>query len=161
MASTKQHNIVAELQALGVTVRSKSESKLMRFIALFMGSAFLTRFWTTIGRNTIWAPTTARLSDLSPHTAIILHELVHIRQIRKYSIIFHVSFLWFPLPFLLAWGRWRWEREAYMETIRHGGRYEDEIEWIVNTLWSNYGWCWPKKWMRRWFLKQLVKEGLR
>lgn len=57
--------------------------------------------------------------------------------------------------------RWVSERNAYMVNIREGGRYEDTIEKAVKTLWSNYGWCWPRAWMRKWFLAQLRKEGLR
>jgi hypothetical protein len=29
------------------------------------------------------------------------------------------------------------------------------VEWVVETLWSNYAWTWPKPWMRKWFLREL------
>lgn len=52
----------------------------------------------------------------------------------------------FPLPFLFS-GRWFLERRAYRDGIDLGFITVDEV---VNSLWSRYGWAWPKPWMRRW-----------
>lgn len=40
------------------------------------------------------------------------------------------------------------------ERVKYGPRMVD----VVDTLWRSYGWCWPRKWMRQWFLKQLKKR---
>lgn len=64
-----------------------------------------------------------------------------------------------PLSLGFAWGRWRCEREAYLPSVRAAARRSrveraERIEFIVNTLWRNYGWAWPRAWMRAWFEKE-------
>ena len=61
------------------------------------------------------------------------------------------SYLLMPLPFGLAWFRFRWEREAYLIQIAHAQDREREITRVVDTLWYGYGRPWPRRWMRRWF----------
>lgn len=59
-----------------------------------------------------------------------------------------------PLSLGFAWGRWRVEREAYLTNIRARTDPKERaevIEWIVNSLWKNYLWTWPRSWMRAWF----------
>lgn len=52
-----------------------------------------------------------------------------------------------PLSIGFAWGRWRVERQPYLINIRRGM----SIDRAVATLWSNYLFCWPKSWMKKWF----------
>ena len=45
------------------------------------------------------------------------HELVHVRQWRRWHVLFWIGYLLLPLPIGLAWCRWRFEREAYLEEL--------------------------------------------
>ena len=144
-------SIVCELTVRGVRVRLKSDSWVMALIGKILGKWFMQRAWTTIGPNTIWAPSSADLDNLLKHEIVLRHELVHIKQARCWPCWFQLSYLLLPMPFLFAWGRWRWEREAYLVNIEAGTH---PIEDVVQLLWSKYAWCWPKPLMRRWFLKQ-------
>lgn len=161
----------------------KSESKLMRLLSWVLkpiAPTFMDRFWTTLG-NRIYVPS---LYDFEPdwgtvdweirHGDIVKHEQVHVEQFKRvgFPIMalayvgpapFLLPLVWIhwsvalaagllaPLTFGLAYGRWRIERTAYLENIKAGA----PIDWVVETLWKNYGWCWPRSWMRRWFSSQL------
>lgn len=148
---TPDRNIELTLALMGVRVRHKSESWLMRALGFILGAWFMERAWTTVGGRTIWAPSSARLDRLVAYEVALLHELVHIRQARHWPLVFQVSYLLLPVPFLFAWCRWRWEREAYLLNIRHGTH---SVEEVVGLLWSKYGWCWPKPLMRRWLMRR-------
>lgn len=77
------------------------------------------------------------------------HERVHAEDFaRPWAPLWILALvLLFPLPVLFS-GRWFVERHAYLHDIRRGA---DTVEGAVHTLWSGYGWCWPKPLMRRWF----------
>lgn len=168
------------LPAKPVQVRRKDQSLLMRLISFVLGYRFMTSSWTTVSRRKIYAPThmpdevvgtwviedptcpgglaildgSARAARwLRFYSSVVRHEICHTRQIRRWLLLFHLTYLWFPLPVLLAWGRWRWEREAYLINLREGTHTVPEV---VDILWSGYFWTWPKAWMRRWFLKKLA-----
>lgn len=147
-------HITDVLAVLDVTVLRKDESRFMRFLGALLGPDFMSRFWTTVSAHTIWAPVDADLSDLAQHEVPILHELVHVRQIRRWWYFFHIAYVALPIPFLFAWCRWAFEREAYLVNLRMD--YQT-VDYVVETIWRNYGWCWPRTWMRRWFRKQLEK----
>jgi hypothetical protein len=166
----------------------KDQSRLMRAIAWVLGSWFLLRAWTTIGR-TVYYPApeppprrglflgalyagdlAARRTVFSPgdnehsgwdgtwsraarHRSVLEHEYHHIRQFERLWHLHSVLYLLgVPLPFLLAWYRWWAERGPYLHQMRYYGR---DVERTVQTLWRVYGWCWPRRWMRRWFEKEL------
>jgi len=144
-----------------INIVHKDRSRLMRVISKlpFIPKNFMTTTWTTIG-NTIYAPTYVNkdLRDCAVHfEATLRHEKVHVRQYSRYTIPgFLFIYLLLPVPIFLAYGRWRFEREAYLENLkRHSDPLKKEkmIERIVNTLWNDYAWCWPKRWMRAWFKK--------
>jgi len=145
--------IAAELLAARVTVRLKSESRLMRFLAFFLSSRFMTHQWTTIGRRTIWAPVGTRLDRIDVYATVIRHELCHVRQWRRWPLIGQLAYLTLPFPFLFAWFRWRFEREAYLVNIRAGTM---TCETIANVLWRYYGWPWLKPLMLRWLRRQVM-----
>ena len=150
-----------ELATMGVRVRRKSESRLMRLIGFFW-PAFMLRFWTTMSGRTIWAADDADLMRLEDYELVIRHELVHVGQFRRWPVVGQIAYLLLPVPFLLAWFRWAMERRAYMVQLRAAdapyGSGEYVLQHVVNTLWRNYGWCWPRSWMRRWFLRELKKR---
>jgi hypothetical protein len=152
-------NIAEELESLGVTVVRKDKSRLMRALGwLFKrttGYDFMGRAWTTISFRTIYAPTHVDLDNLDAYESPIRHELVHVQQIFNWWVLFHIAYLLLPVPVLFAWGRWYFERSAYLVQIREFGRDPDEV---VETLWRVYLWPWPRPWMRAWFAKQLGKR---
>lgn len=150
-------SIYDDLAAARVGIVSKADSRLMRLIgwlfALFGRTDFTTRWWTTIGARTIYAPIGVDLSDLERYATVIRHELVHARQARRWPVFWQLSYLLLPLPFGLAWCRWASERQAYLVQLRAGTMTIDEV---VTTLWDNYGWCYPRSWMRAWLARAVL-----
>ena len=115
--------------------------------------AFQTSIWTTVG-ETIYHPHT-ELGAKVPYQ-VLEHEKVHVAQYRRLSVpLFLFLYLLMPLPIGLAYFRWRLEREAYLLEINEHGR---GIEDVVQTLWHGYGWPWPRRWMRAWFVRH-AKRG--
>lgn len=121
------------------------------------------------------------------HRPTVEHEFHHILQFERLWHLHSLLYLVFPLPVGLAWYRWRCERVAYLHQIKYYAQEEvgwgcdaarrverlmkerglqlNEkafppivIRRYVNTLWRVYGWCWPRAWMRRWFLKKLEND---
>ena len=137
----------------------KRGSRLMRLLALLLygiGVRGLSeRYWTTIAR-TIYYPTSVH--DPFAHPLVLEHELVHVRQWQRWGVLFWLSYLLLPLPFGLAWFRFRWEREAYLVQLEHAADRELEITRIVDALWSGYAWPWPRAWMRRWFERATTRQ---
>lgn len=145
--------MIVEYNGRRVRIRSKAESKLMRFIAFFLGKEFMTSFWTTVSAYTIWAPVTVDLTKLEPrHFVTIEHELIHTQQAFDWPFLWQLAYLLLPLPFGFAYVRWRSERVAYLMNLRAGTLTIDDV---CDLLWRKYFWTWPRKWMRRWFEKQL------
>lgn len=69
-------------------------------------------------------------------------------------------YLLVPIPVGLAYCRWVMERYAcragYRVMIAHGWARYDLVEQAVEQLsTSKYGWTWPERLVRRWFLKHL------
>jgi hypothetical protein len=140
------------LRAHRVRFVPKHDSRAMRVAAWLLrpiGSrAFMERYWTTVAR-TVYYPACVR--DPRAHPDVLAHELVHVRQWERWGVLLWATYLLLPLPFGLAWFRWRWEREAYLVQISSAPDCAREIERVVEALWSGYGWPWPRAWMRRWF----------
>jgi hypothetical protein len=143
-----------------VRLLPKGDSRLMRACALALrgvgNRVFMARYWTTIG-STIYYP--ACVSDPLAHPIVLEHELVHVRQWRRWGVLMWLSYLLLPLPIGLCWFRFRWEREAYLVELAHAPDREREITRIVDALWFGYGFPWPRPWMRRWF-ERTVAAGL-
>jgi len=143
----RKEDIMTSVSLRGARLVNKRNSKFMWVLSklLFFNKHFMTHYWTTIGR-TIYPPTT--VIDPWKYHDTIYHELEHVDQWAKWTVLFWLSYLLLPLPIGFAWFRWKWERDGYLHNIRAG----DEIEPIIQVLGSaGYGWCWPKKWMREWF----------
>jgi len=106
-------------------------------------------WWTTIG-STIYYPPDSGYPDRIFHDdvlATLSHELVHVRQWKKYGWLLLLLYFLFPLPIGFAYFRWKFEREAYLTEIKHGW----SIDLCVDVIWDDYWWPWPKSWMRNWF----------
>lgn len=140
-----------------IRFRPKAGSRLMAAAAYFLGSPFLTDFWTTIrfpwGPATIYFPTKLVAPNPDRDAAVLEHELVHVAQQRSAWGLFRSTMLYFflPLPWGLS-GRWWIERPAFLLDIQAGRRTVDRA---VDLLWNAYLWPWPRRWMRRWFAAQL------
>jgi len=95
----------------------KSDSKLMKLIGFILrpfNKRFMTSYTTTIG-STIYSPTG------TVDARLLAHELVHVRQWKKWGLWFSFSYL-FVLPFGITM-RGYWERQAYEVTIREAYKY--------------------------------------
>lgn len=146
----------------------KRRSRLMRVAAALLtlftmgrSSAFMLSLTTTVG-YTIYTP--AIWESLPPSAKIrtLRHERVHMRQRRRLSApVFWFLYLFFPVPCIFAYCRYRFEREAYRETLvalyeMHGSSellHRERRENIVsNFTSSNYFWTWPfRKSVERWY----------
>ncbi len=158
-----EEDVKQALDEVGGRLVSKEAVSWMRvlgFLAKLIGNKyFMDDYWTTIGK-TIYYPTSVQPKDIYKHYDVIYHEIVHIKQWKKWGLLFSVSYMLLPVPFFFAWFRWRWEREAYMETLRYTYRPLAHMRFIVRVLWEEYGWTWPKRWMMKWFKKEVKKEGI-
>lgn len=153
-----------------VKVVPKSESRLMRFIAWFcsvrwfwlfqINPNFLDGYVTTIGKTIYYRSSWGAFSiendaDIRRHSTTFEHEFMHVEQYERWWFLYQASYLLFPLPFLLAWFRFYWERQPYLHVNMKNGMTVDEC---ANALWK-YGWPWPRTLMKRWFEKNGRKAG--
>ncbi|MHA1732988.1 MAG: hypothetical protein ACTSU5_13660 [Promethearchaeota archaeon] len=103
------------------------------------------------------------------------HERVHLRQYRRVGGTLPFLFLYnlVPFPVLIAYVRYKWEREAYERTILHeynwrGPEYVRSDQFIDKVMvprlnGSEYGFTWfDKGGIRRWVLETVdkVERGL-
>lgn len=152
-----------------VSITSKGDSWFMRALARLMpfNKTFMTNFVTTIG-NHIWVPDDWELTPAFVRACVLRHEMVHLRQQRRYGMVLYTFlYLFFPLPFVVAWGRAFLEREAYAETIRARAEYFGEKDvraakdYVLHHFTSGeYGWMWPfRRSLERWY-DDVVKAAL-
>lgn len=154
-----------EILYKNVIIRPKSESFWMVLIAklLFLfNPKFLTHYWTSwFGK--IYAPSSANLNDLANYDRIIEHEKIHILDEKKWKWWFRISYLFLPLPFFLCYGRFYWERKAYlpeMMVLKDTYKFPKRLNQIVKMLGGpSYVWAWPKTWIREWFLKKIYGKN--
>jgi hypothetical protein len=155
-ATERRSEIEHALREHRVRLLPKAGSPLMRAAALLLRCIgqrdFLQCYWTTLAR-TVYYP--GNVADPLAHPGVLEHELVHVRQWERWGVLLWVSYLLLPLPFGLAFCRWRWEREAYLVQLERAPDRAREIDRIVDALWFGYGWPWPRPWMRRWFQRRL------
>jgi len=146
-----------ELEKQGIKIASKDSVWWMNVMAWFLSilgnKTFMEQFWTTVG-ETIYYPSKVMNPFDEIYDVLLQHECVHIAQYRKNKVFFTVAYIFLPIPFFFAYYRWKYEREAYMIQLRINSS-PVAIEWVVNTLWNNYGWTWPRSWMKDWFEKEL------
>jgi hypothetical protein len=137
----------------------KSESGLSRLIDVLLKAVtvggqrrYMTHYHTVIGKTLYVPPTWAHMRAID-RIILLRHERVHLRQSRRYgfglmAFLYLVPF--FPLG--LAYGRARFEWEAYEETIRATAEYYGLDSVKNGTLKANivrrftgpdYGWMWP------------------
>lgn len=150
----------------------KRDSVLMLFIdsilrVLTFGQmqTFMSGFVTTIGK-TIYAPNDWEESLSSAIT--LRHEMVHLEQQRRMgTLLFSLTYLFWPLPAVLALGRRDLEAEAYEETmlgwaedrgisILYSDDFRDRI--LKHFLGASYFWMFPfRKRMEAWYAKAVAR----
>lgn len=156
--TSKEIDAAALVRRSGARLRAKSESPLMKVLGVLLRAIgnrrFMQEYWTTLGA-TIYYPSS--VVEPYAHWLILEHELVHVRQWRDWGILFSISYVLLPLPIGLAWFRWRWEREAYLVQLRAAHDPHSTADAIARRLFADYGWPWPRPWMRRWFENQIAQ----
>ncbi len=156
------------------SLKNKDQSFLMKLIGfhLFVLSfgkqnKFMTGFITTVG-YTVYVPQGWASMRESDRCIILRHERVHMRQLRKYTpIFFTFLYLFFPLPFLFAYYRAKFEKEAYEESIRASVEYYGvgvlsragfKQRVLDHFLTGEYLWMWPfRKSIETWY-ESIAKE---
>lgn len=156
-------------------VVNKSDSALMKGIDVFLkvvtfGQAkqFMTNFTTTIGYTVYVSPQWDKMSPESKAT-VLRHERVHMMQASHYGVVwFSLLYLLVFFPVFLAYWRTRFEKQAYVETLRayhdYGFPLDANTKQRVCEYFTGpaYGWMWPfKKNISDWYdatLKQVMSE---
>jgi hypothetical protein len=75
--------------------------------------SFMQRFGTTIGKTVYYPP---KWSDQTLYE-VLRHERVHIRDSDKWGLLYYLTYLLLPLPFVVS-GRAYWEFRGYCETLK-------------------------------------------
>lgn len=158
-------------------VLKKSESSLMKTIGRFLKfvsfgkmTTFMDSFITTIG-TTVYVPDSWDSRSSSSKAITMRHERVHMRQARDWGrIAFSFLYLFFPLPFVFAYFRMKFEKEAYEESLIAAYEYygttlftqalkDDVVQHFTS---AEYMWMWPwKKSVEEWYdgvIKGITKK---
>lgn len=169
-----------------VRVKSKSESRLMRFLGtlLFFNPSFMRDYTTTIG-STVYFPDGFVDRDPGAAWGVLAHEGKHIEQSKRIGPIrFSLGYL-FPAPLALLafgafWSPWfllaliflaplpapwrvKWEREAYLVTaVCDAARgWNITEDWYVNFHVECYcGWGYYKPAWRRAKVRAQVRKDM-
>lgn len=149
--------------------------KLWRFCDIFLRivtfnkqKRFLTHFTTVMGR-TVYFPIGWDRSKAGKSAYVILrHERKHIKQaedlgrgnfwLGKALFILLYFLVFFPIG--LAWFRYKFEREAYVESFKackRVGLKPNVNQYIEAMTGPKYVWTWPfKKSVKKWFYKYCI-----
>lgn len=152
----------------------KGTSFLMKCIHVFLlaitlgGMNYFQKDFTTTLGYTVYLPTSwDSMSDVSK-MIILRHERVHMRQRRKYGALpFSFLYVCFPLPFVFAYFRMKFEMEAYAESLRAMVEYQRQVgdpaqkaRFVGYFTGPSYFWTWPwRKRVEKWY-DRAVKEAL-
>ncbi len=173
--------LVAQLEAEipGFRIVRKDHSRFqrvidraLRIVTLGKQREYLTCYQTTIGR-TLYVTSDWFERDPIRRYVTLRHEAVHLRQFRRWTLPgMAMLYIFFPLPFGLAWCRAAFEKAAYAETIRVTAEVygadtvrdpEFRADLLSEFLGPQYGWMWPfRKSMERWYdgvLAELAPRG--
>lgn len=158
-------------------VAQKSGSRLMKAIGYFLlvasfgkNRGFMRSYYTTVG-FTVYAPESYLTADEESKVGILRHELVHMRQARRYGrLLFSLLYLLVFFPVGLAYFRAKFEKEAYEESLRalaelrgvDALRSADPDRVIKHFVSSDYLWMWPfRRSMQKWYsatVEKIIKE---
>ena len=97
---------------------------------------------------------------------ILRHERVHLRDAKRWPVLFELSYLLFPLPFIITM-RAYWEYRAYCESLivqfeTYGYVYQGTIDFIVTQFTSSYYlWMFPfPKYLNKKFMQFLQERNI-
>ena len=147
----------------------KEESPLMKFIynitlMRFWNKQFMSRF-ITVMFGKVYMPK----QYIGSHASIdiLRHELVHLRDMKKYPVLFELTYILFPLPTVFTL-RAFWEYRGYCESIRaindrYGYVPVKTIEFFVEQFTGpSYLWMCPfPKFVRGKFLEFANKNNIK
>ena len=132
----------------------------------------LMRFWNpdfmsayvTVMFGRVYMP--AHLIGTLTGYMVLRHERIHLRDARRWPILFELSYLFFPLPILITL-RAYWEYRAYCESLVaeaeiYGYARRDSIEFFVNQfVGSYYLWMFPfPNFLRERFYRFLASRAI-
>jgi len=159
----------------GIRVTSKNENRgfwellnfLWKLLTFGSGKNLLKSYTTTIGKTIYfpldWTPENTDSGDY----ITLCHELTHVKQYTILGcgyaplgfVIFLILYLFVPLPLGLAWFRYAFERQAYLESYKAARRLDlqPKINYYVTLLTGKtYLWAWLFKCLvRRWFTRRI------
>ncbi|MCB9740029.1 MAG: hypothetical protein H6747_12255 [Deltaproteobacteria bacterium] len=123
-------------RAIGALVRPLNDRYLQDYTTVLFGKvAFPSRAWrAAVGEAAIYE--------------VLRHEAVHLRDARRFPVLFELSWLLLPLPTVLTL-RALWEYRGYAESLRArvdlGLPVDDAwIDWVVARFTGpDYGFMWP------------------
>lgn len=141
---------------------------LLRIITFNVQKFFMSKYITTIGEK-VYVPDSWDEMDERSKIIVLRHERIHMLQKKRYTfLIFSIMYLLIPFPFLVAYCRMRFEKEAYEESIKlqvalygkNSAKNEKFKESIVKQFTTGaYGWMWIfKSNIEDWFDKTLLKH---
>lgn len=141
---------------------------LFKVLTLGKKKNFLTGFTTTVGR-TIYFPITWQRQKANKESYVTLrHERKHVWRMQKLGygnatigfIIFCLLYFFVFLPTVLAWFRYVFEREAYVESYKAAKRVgltPNVIFYVDAMVGPSYFWAWPfRSSVKKWFYKNCV-----
>ena len=143
-------------------IRYKDESRLQRAIAALL-RPFNRRYlsdYTTVMFGAVYFPSRSWQRAVGPRDIwlILRHEAVHLRDARRWPLLFQLSYL-FVLPAgvtLRAWWEWRAYAESVRATMEIDGVVEDAMlaDIAERFVGSDYLWMWPS---RAWIQSRLER----
>jgi hypothetical protein len=163
--SKRYHDLAGELHIVQKDEcwHQRAIHHLLRMVTFGAQRRYLQDYVTTIGR-TIYVPADWEHRPLGDRYATLRHEVVHLRQFRRYGLVpMALAYLLLPLPLGLAWCRMRLEREAYEETIRvhhQLGTLDENLRRHILSQFTSgaYGWMWPfSRAVANWYDKFVAK----
>lgn len=152
-------NPYQHLRTISFKLVTKEHSKLMKLIGWLLSPInkhFNTSYITTIG-TTIYAPG-GLISE-----EVLMHELKHVDDFRRYHVWFIISYLLlFPLgPGFRAFWEWRAYKISLYYALQGLNKVERDltIEYVISQFTTSlYGWMWPFPNHLRRVINEFVKE---
>ncbi len=135
-------------------------------IVTFGGMTTYVSGYHTVMAGTLWVSEGWTSMTDCDRYVLLRHERVHLQQARRYGVLpMALVYLFFPLPFGLAYGRARIEWEAYEETLRalvevRGlDAARKQKSWLrARFVGPDYAWMWPfPSAIDRWFDEAMAK----
>ena len=130
--------------------------KILKVLSRGKAPSMLTDFTTTLGTR-VFFPVDWSIEHATFEDCVTLqHEAIHAQQYKQLGPLMWVLYLLVPLPIGLAYFRYKFERDAYLQSYSAARKYGNrpDIEHYVRVLSGpDYLWTWPKKSVRKWFKK--------